>query len=282
MREILTMWKDTRMIMLVAVVAALYAAVLIPFKTLTIIPGITSVRPANVIPVVFGILFGPAAAWGAAIGNLIGDIFGGTLGPGSIGGFVGNFFFGFVGYKLWGNLGSLSSGSEPNIRENAGRQVVEYGVIALAAAAICAGIISWWVEVLGLFPFSVLGTLIVVNNFLAAAILGPPLLYLIYPRIKDMGLLYPDILDPEDLPDRGSSRMVTAAWGIVAVSVLWVVIGIALSIGMTDVGFGAAPGGETFGKGGSTVQIVFGAIAFLVFLAFSWMAGSRLPDQLGP
>jgi EAL domain-containing protein (putative c-di-GMP-specific phosphodiesterase class I) len=47
----------------VAVIAAIYAAVLIPFNALTIIPGITSIRPANVFPVIFGIMFGPAAAW---------------------------------------------------------------------------------------------------------------------------------------------------------------------------------------------------------------------------
>lgn len=61
MRELLTMWRHSRMVMLVAVVAAIYAAVLLPFKLFTIIPGITSVRPANVFPVIFSIMFGPAA-----------------------------------------------------------------------------------------------------------------------------------------------------------------------------------------------------------------------------
>jgi energy-coupling factor transport system substrate-specific component len=89
MRELITMWRDTRMIMLVAVTAAIYAAVLLPFKLFTLVPGFTSVRPANVFPVIFSIMFGPAAAWGSAIGNLIGDVFGGTFGPGSIFGFLG-------------------------------------------------------------------------------------------------------------------------------------------------------------------------------------------------
>ncbi|KPN30938.1 QueT transporter [Halolamina pelagica] len=89
MRELLTMWRDTRMVMLVAVVAAVYAALLIPFKLFTILPGLTSIRPANVLPVFFGIAFGPAAAWGSAIGNLIGDVFGGTFGPGASAGSSG-------------------------------------------------------------------------------------------------------------------------------------------------------------------------------------------------
>lgn len=66
MREVFTMWSNTRMVVLTALTAALYAAVLIPFKPIPIIPGFTEIRPAVAVPLVFGLLFGPAAAWGAA------------------------------------------------------------------------------------------------------------------------------------------------------------------------------------------------------------------------
>src|ERR687885_1826537 len=92
MKEVFTMWRHTQMVVLVALSAAIYAAVLIPFKGFPIIPGAVELRPANVFPVVFGLLFGPAGAWGAAIGNLIGDFFG-TLSPGSIVGVGGEIFF---------------------------------------------------------------------------------------------------------------------------------------------------------------------------------------------
>ena len=261
MRELVTMWRDTRMIMLVAVVAAVYAAVLIPFKGLTIIPGITSVRPANVFPVMFSLMFGPAAAWGSAIGNLIGDVFGGTLGPGSIFGFVGNFFYGFVGYKLWGNLGPLSSGSEPDFRRNAGMQLVEYWAVAVVASAGCAAIIAWGVDLLGLVPFAVLGTTITVNNFIAAAVLGPILLYLTYPRIKEMGLLYPDVMHPDDIASAEPSRRQLAAYGLAAVSIVWVVVGISVS---------AAPGALT--------NQVLGAVGFIAIAVFAWMGAERLTE----
>ena len=74
------MWRNTRMVVLCAISAALYAAVLVPFKVVPLIPGVTELRPANAIPVVCSFLFGPAAAWGSAIGNMIGDFFGG-VGP---------------------------------------------------------------------------------------------------------------------------------------------------------------------------------------------------------
>jgi energy-coupling factor transport system substrate-specific component len=109
MKEVFTMWRYTKMVVLTALTAAVYAAILIPFKGLIIVPGFTEIRPATAVPVVFGLLFGPAGAWGSAIGNLIGDFFG-TFSFGSIPGFLGNFFFGFNGYKLWGHMGIFSSG----------------------------------------------------------------------------------------------------------------------------------------------------------------------------
>jgi len=85
MKAAFTMWKNSRMIILVAVCAAIYGAALIAFKTaIPFIPGITELRVGQIFPVAFGLLFGPAGAWGTAFGNFIGDLFGGTLGPGSI------------------------------------------------------------------------------------------------------------------------------------------------------------------------------------------------------
>ncbi|SDY33971.1 QueT transporter family protein [Halopenitus persicus] len=266
MREIFTMWRDTRMIMLVAVVAAVYAAVLIPFQTFQIIPGITSIRPANVFPVIFGIMFGPAAAWGSAIGNLIGDIFGGTFGPGSVGGFIGNFTFGLLGYKLWGNLTPLSSRVEPDFRENAGVQLAEYVVIAVAASAACAVIISWVVDLLGLVPFAVLGPTILINNTIAAVVLGPPLLYLTYPRLKEMGLLYPDLLRAEDLSSAGSNLNPIAAWGLVVVPLVWLGVGFLLSTGA-----GA----------GLTSVTALGAVGIVVLAACAVIVGERLSTIVG-
>src|SRR5580704_14117373 len=71
MSDLRLMWRNTRMVVLCAISAALYAAVLVPFKVVPLIPGVTELRPANAIPVVCSFLFGPAAAWGSAIGNMI-------------------------------------------------------------------------------------------------------------------------------------------------------------------------------------------------------------------
>jgi len=215
MKELFTMWKNTRMILLVALCAAVYAAVLIVFKAgIVLIPGITEVRPANLLPIVFSLLFGPAAAWGTAIGNLIGDFFG-TLGPGSFFGFIGNFFLGYVPYKVWGHLGPLSSGEEPRMRT--WRQWLELIVISLISAAACAVIISWGVDLLGLVPFKILSTIITANDTIGH-IVGGILLLLVWDRVKGIGLYWREVMDPEDIakpvaPKIGSLLLVIGGVG---------------------------------------------------------------------
>lgn len=61
-KELFSMWKNTKMIMLVALTAALYAAILIPFKGIPLIPGVTEIRPAQIIAGTFPLFFGPAGA----------------------------------------------------------------------------------------------------------------------------------------------------------------------------------------------------------------------------
>ena len=189
--ELRHVWQDTRLLVLSAQIAAIYAAVLIPFKVgIPIIPGFVELRPANVIPIVSSLLFGPAAAWGAGIGNVIGDCFG-TLGPASLFGFLGNFLYGYVPYLLWGNLGWLSSGREPMVRS--WRQGVEFVIICAIASMVCAATIGWGVELLGLLPFWLLFPAIFLNNLVMATLLGPPLLLFLYPRVKQWNLYYGDL-----------------------------------------------------------------------------------------
>lgn len=195
MKELFTMWRNTRMVLLVALCAAVYAAALIAFKAgIVIIPGMTEVRPANLLPIAFSLLFGPAAAWGSAVGNLIGDFFG-TLSPASFFGFIGNFLLGFVPYKIWGHLGLLSSGEDPRMKT--ARQWVELGVIGFISAAVCAVVISWGADLLGMVPFQVLSTIITVNNTISHIIAGF-LLLLLWHRVKGIGLHWKDVMDPRD------------------------------------------------------------------------------------
>ncbi len=189
MKEVFTMWRNTKMVVLTAVSAAVYAAILIPFKPIPLIPGFTEIRPSAVLPVIFSLLFGPAGAWGSAFGNLIGDFFG-TLGFGSIFGFFGNFLYGYLPYKLWDYL---SPKSEPLINRPA--LWLKFIFTILIASLSCGVFIAWGIDWLGLLPFPALANIILLNNFFVSLILGPVILFVLYPRIKKWGLVYTEILE---------------------------------------------------------------------------------------
>ena len=117
MRAAWTMWKNTRMIILVAVCAAIYGAALIAFKTaLPIIPGFTELRVANIFPMVIGLLFGPAGAWGTAIGN---------------------FLLGYLPYALWNRIVPSRTMSREWKKES-WQSWINYFFIAFISSTACA------------------------------------------------------------------------------------------------------------------------------------------------
>ncbi len=194
MKELFTMWKHTRMVVLTSMSAALYVAVLVPFKGFQLIPGLSELRPGAVAPIVFGILFGPAGAWGSAIGNLIGDFFG-TFGPFSLFGFIGNLFYGFTAYKAYESLGFLVNGAHKDFHPKSLGLTVP---VSILCAAVCASFIGVALDAFGILPYAFLGATIFLNNAIVGVILSPIVLGLIAPRIKSWGLIWTDIMPVED------------------------------------------------------------------------------------
>jgi energy-coupling factor transport system substrate-specific component len=193
------MWRNTRMVVLCAISAALYAAVLVPFKVVPLIPGVTELRPANAIPVVCSFLFGPAAAWGSAIGNTIGDFFGGAS-PGDIFGFFANLVYGLVPFKVWETIGG---GESPVPHSPLG--MVKYSFACLLGSVLCADLVGWGDNVLAIRPFAMLGNVIILNNMASALVLSPFILAAVYPRVRKGRLLCGDVmpeLKPRPFPFR--------------------------------------------------------------------------------
>ena len=188
MTELRLMWRNTRMVVLCAISAALYAAVLIPFKVVPFIPGVTELRPANAIPIVCSFLFGPAAAWGSAIGNMIGDFFGGAS-PGDIFGFFANLVYGWIPYKVW----QLIAGNERPVIHTP-LTFVKYAIACLAASVLCADLVGYGDNVLVIRPFAVLGNVIIFNNMVSAMVLSPFILAAVYPRVKKGRMTYEDMM----------------------------------------------------------------------------------------
>ena len=256
MKEVFTMWRHTQMVVLVALSAAIYAAVLIPFKGFPLVPGYIELRPANAFPIVFGLLFGPAGAWGAAIGNLIGDFFG-TLSLGSVGGFVGNFFLALLPYKIWSAFFRRDENMETNV--DTGKKLGVYIAVVILASTVCAAIIAWLIDLLGFFPFVAFFALIFANNAIMGGVLGPILLLALYPRVKRWGLLWTEIMEPEEV---SASRLQRTGAILVWVGAIGAVVA-GLVLGLTE----QAPGGLGIG---------LGLVPFLLLiLVGSFMLGGR-------
>ena len=252
------MWRNTRLVVLAAMSASLYAALLIPFKVLPLIPGVTELRPANAVPVVCSFLFGPAGAWGAAIGNLIGDFFGG-IGPGDFFGFAGNFLYGFLPYAAW-----RAVSAEDPLPRTVRQWIAFVGVVALAAGA-CALIIGWGLNTLGFVPFALLANIIFINNFLMAAVLSPLLLLALYPRVKQAGLRYDDLAGP---PAHPRAVRVLALAAVVAGTVGGFVIGTLLSTGRIEL---AALATDPPGTRAAQVGVGVAPFVALVLLGVLWL-----------
>ena len=199
------MWRSTRMVVLTAISAALYASILIPFKVVPLIPGVTEFRPANAVPVVCSFLFGPAAAWGAAFGNVIGELFGG-LGPGDVFGFLANLL---VRLRPVRRVGGVTERRRRRPRTVRGAAAL-LGVIVVAAL-LCATIVGWGLHMLGFHPFTVLAPLVLLNSTVASAVLAPLLLRVLHPRLAKAHLLYRDVLGPRRARRRWRRRALGVA-----------------------------------------------------------------------
>ena len=247
MKEIFTLWSNTRMVVLVAVSAACYVAVLLPFKVAVIIPGLTEIRPGAAIPILFSFLFGPAAAFGSGFGNLIADMLGGMLGIGSLLGFIGNFLYGFIPYAMWRALRGTARPGEKGMAD-----WCLVSLIILISCLAIGSVIGWGVDLLGMAPFAALGNIIVINNLLSSCVLAIPLLRLTYRRVEQGGLLWHEIMDEQ--PARTASRL--RLGGVILLvlgTVSAMIVGNVISLGFLGLDFGAA------GFGGVKGTMLLGA-----------------------
>ncbi|MBN2383124.1 QueT transporter family protein [bacterium] len=254
MKQTFSMWRNTRMIVLTSISAALYVAVLMPFKIIPLIPGLTELRPGAALPVTLSFMFGPAAAWGAGLGNLIADIFGGMLGPGSFFGFWGNFLYGFIPFALFQALSTKENPLPCRLRD--------WALLVLIIITAASGIglfIGWGLDLLKLAPFSALGNIISINNLIASLLFALVLLILIYPRVAQWGLTYQEIM--ADAPRPKPWLRKTGAVIMIASCLGGLMVGNLLSIGYLDSGFLSA--GFSEGTTGS-LAVGLGLTPFII------------------
>ena len=159
-------------------VGVLFVVVAAPFKSiLSLVPGMTEVRPANMIPVVFGIMWGPAGAWGIAIANAITDIASGSGFYIWFPGFLINFFYAYLPYKMWYSM-DFGRGYVEKPRLRSVSDILRFIFIVFVDSLITTVLLSMLFEYLGFQTYGSSGLLLFFNNFDFAVVLGVPVLLL--------------------------------------------------------------------------------------------------------
>ena len=158
----LTPWK--RFLFAAVPFAVLGAA----FKVMTLVEGLTEVRPANAIPLLAGLLCGPAGALGCAAGNFVADFFG-SLSRASVLGVAGNFLAAYLPWRLW----YLFSREKPNV--HSWKNLAIYAGLSLASALTVAWLLSFGLELFFGKWMEEIYRYVFFNNFAFSLCLGLPL-----------------------------------------------------------------------------------------------------------
>jgi energy-coupling factor transport system substrate-specific component len=139
------------------------------FKVMTLIEGLTEVRPVNAIPPVAGLCFGWVGGLACGIGNLFADFFGGFAWT-SILGILSNFVAAVLPYKLW----HLFSDEAPNLHTK--KNILLYLAIALLNAFTTAWLLTFGLDLFFGMWIPTIYAYVFFNNFGFSAMFGMPLL----------------------------------------------------------------------------------------------------------
>lgn len=201
MREIFAVFKDKKCLIRMLISGIVFMVVAAPFKSLmNLVPGVTEVRPANMIPPVLGLLWGPAAAWGTTIANAISDIVVSHSGfnvwfPGMI----INFFFSYLPYKLWYSLQNGGKDSHPP-KMNSVSEILRFIYVCFIDSLATTTLLALLFEILGFQTYASGAPLLFFNNFDFTIVLGIPTILLLC-NSKRVGIWIPMELQ-EDQPQK--------------------------------------------------------------------------------
>lgn len=183
MHELAAVWTERKGVVWIAAIALLYALILIPFNQLGWTVAGISIRPAAALPVLFGILFGPAAAWGLGIGNIAGDVYG-SWSQMSIFGFLANFLYPYLSYLLWHYL---MKGHEIRVDR---RSIACFLVVSFVATFACMFLLAGCGTIFFGRPFESKFISYFGNNILWAMTAGTVLFWLVLEPAIKKGLVY--------------------------------------------------------------------------------------------
>ncbi len=130
---------STATIVRVLFTALIYAIAIIPTKLLLMLMPGAEVRFAACIPVVAGMMWGPAGAIGSALGNFAADFYTGSSLYICFWGAAANFFLAYLPYKLWY---SLSKNTKPLLFVHDTRSFFKFLIIIFVTALLFSSLLT--------------------------------------------------------------------------------------------------------------------------------------------
>lgn len=160
----------------VLITALIYSLAIIPTKLLLmLLPG-AEVRFGACIPVVMGMLWGPAGAVGSALGNFLGDFYAGDSLYVCFWGAIANFFLSYLPYKLWYGL---KADAKTCFFIHDTRSFLKFLGIIFVTSFIFASMLTAIVRAMGNTSSIKSFFIFFSNNFDFPLLLGIPLLFLL-------------------------------------------------------------------------------------------------------
>ncbi len=166
--------KCTYKILIVLICCVTFFCITMPFKQIFTLTDATEIRPAEMLPPVFGMLFGFWGALGCAIGNLAADVIYGYDVVLSLISFMIQLFTSYLVYLLWYNTGKKSSDLlYPGFEKIS--KLAKFCVIVFISSAINAVLVGVLLEYYYNTEFLSNSTLIIFfNNLDFGIMLGTP------------------------------------------------------------------------------------------------------------
>lgn len=157
--------------------AILFFAITMPFRSLFQLMPVTEVRPASALPPAMGLLFGIPGVIGCAFGNLVADILSGYSPSLCILGFLAQFLYGYLPYKLWYGKEKPDAETRPYFHNV--HHVLKYLIIVITDSFLMATVLGIMTQAYGFSRLVSQSTLLLFfNNLVFCLILGIPIIIL--------------------------------------------------------------------------------------------------------
>jgi energy-coupling factor transport system substrate-specific component len=221
MKILISMWKYPRMIAWFLAAIVLYLLARWPFMKASIIPFYLEFRPAIVIVPLVGVFWGPAGALGAMVGSLAGDALFGYWDALSLFRAAGHLLFAYSAKMLW-DFSLSSSFPGPDLTPRWGR-TFRFLLVCWPGCFLAAAWPAWGADILQVYPFTYICSLLLMNNLIFCTLLGLALYRIVARELVPWFGTWHSVMEKEivsRLSLAGAACQVTGCIGAVAAGLL--------------------------------------------------------------